>query len=75
MSMTRLGYRELGIEIISLKEKISHHSNQLAMVGENRDDDRSMVGPGSSNNKTQTLEEYGMNLTKLAEEVIHYIII
>ena len=45
------------------------------MVGENRDDDRSMVGPGSSNNKTQTLEEYGMNLTKLAEEVIHYIII
>ena len=45
------------------------------MVGENRDDDRAVVGPGSSNNKTPTLEEYGTNLTKLAEEVICYMII
>lgn len=41
----------------------------VRMVGENRDDDRAVVGPGSSNNKTPTLEEYGTNLTKLAEEV------
>lgn len=27
------------------------------------------VGGGSSNNKMPTLEEYGTNLTKLAEEV------
>ena len=45
------------------------------MVGENRDDDRAVVGPASGNNKTPTLEEYGMNLTKLVEEVICYMII
>ena len=45
------------------------------MVGENRDGDRVVVGLGSNNNKTPTLEEYGTNLTKLAEEVICYMII
>jgi ATP-dependent Clp protease ATP-binding subunit ClpA len=40
----------------------------VRMVGENRDDDRAVVGPRSSNNKTPTLEEYGTNLTKLVEE-------
>ena len=41
------------------------------MVGEGADSVGATVGPGSSNNnKMPTLEEYGTNLTKLAEEVI-----
>jgi ATP-dependent Clp protease ATP-binding subunit ClpC len=41
------------------------------MVGESTENlAGSTVGPGSSNNKMPTLEEYGTNLTKLAEEVI-----
>lgn len=39
------------------------------MVGESADSVTATVGPGSSNNKMPTLEEYGTNLTKLAEEV------
>ena len=40
------------------------------MVGESADSVTATVGPGSSGNKMPTLEEYGTNLTKLAEEVI-----
>lgn len=39
------------------------------MVGESQEAG-AVVGGGSSNNKMPTLEEYGTNLTKLAEEVI-----
>jgi len=43
----------------------------IRMVGEGADSVGATVGPGSSNNnKMPTLEEYGTNLTKLAEEVI-----
>ena len=45
------------------------------MVGENIDDYRAVLGPTSGNNKTPTLKDYGMNLTKLVEEVICYMII
>jgi len=42
----------------------------IRMVGEGADSVGATVGPGSSsNNKMPTLEEYGTNLTKLAEEV------
>jgi hypothetical protein len=40
------------------------------MVGESADSVTATVGSGSSNNKMPTLEEYGTNLTKLAEEVM-----
>ncbi|CAK8579103.1 unnamed protein product [Lathyrus sativus] len=41
----------------------------IRMVGEGADSVGATVGSGSSsNNKTPTLEEYGTNLTKLAEE-------
>ncbi|KAK7369609.1 hypothetical protein VNO80_11651 [Phaseolus coccineus] len=41
----------------------------IRMVGEGADSVGATVGPGSSNNnKMPTLEEYGTNLTKLAEE-------
>lgn len=39
------------------------------MVGESTESVGAGVGGGSSNNKMPTLEEYGTNLTKLAEEV------
>ncbi|XP_020204313.1 chaperone protein ClpC, chloroplastic-like [Cajanus cajan] len=38
------------------------------MVGESADSVTATVGSGSSGNKMPTLEEYGTNLTKLAEE-------
>lgn len=40
------------------------------MVGESADAVGAGVGGGSSGNKMPTLEEYGTNLTKLAEEVL-----
>ena len=40
------------------------------MVGENTEVVGTTVGGGSSGNKMPTLEEYGTNLTKLAEEVV-----
>ncbi|XP_061372303.1 chaperone protein ClpC, chloroplastic-like [Gastrolobium bilobum] len=40
----------------------------IRMVGEGADSVGATVGPGSSSNKLPTLEEYGTNLTKLAEE-------
>jgi ATP-dependent Clp protease ATP-binding subunit ClpC len=42
------------------------------MVGEGADSVGATVGSGSSSNKMPTLEEYGTNLTKLAEEVTYY---
>lgn len=39
------------------------------MVGENTEAVGVRSGSGSSGNKMPTLEEYGTNLTKLAEEV------
>lgn len=42
----------------------------IRMVGESGDAVSASVGGGSSTNKMPTLEEYGTNLTKLAEEVV-----
>lgn len=39
------------------------------MVGENTEAVGAGVGGGTTGNKMPTLEEYGTNLTKLAEEV------
>lgn len=41
------------------------------MVGESTEAVGAGVGGGSSGNKMPTLEEYGTNLTKLAEEVVY----
>lgn len=40
------------------------------MVGESAEAVAAGLGSGSSSNKMPTLEEYGTNLTKLAEEVV-----
>jgi hypothetical protein len=39
MSLMRLGYRELGLELVSLKENHSFSPNQPPMVEEKRDDE------------------------------------
>jgi hypothetical protein len=38
MSPTRSGYKELGLELVSLKEKISRMPKRPLMVGENKYD-------------------------------------
>jgi hypothetical protein len=38
MSLTRSGYKELGLELISLEEKISRMPKRPLMVGEKKDD-------------------------------------
>jgi hypothetical protein len=38
MSPTRSGYKELGLELVSLEEKISHTPKRPLMVGEKKDD-------------------------------------
>jgi hypothetical protein len=38
MSLTRSGYRELGLELVSLEEKFSRTPKKPSMVGENKDD-------------------------------------
>jgi hypothetical protein len=38
MSPTRLEYKELGLELVSLEEKISHTPKRPLMAGENKDD-------------------------------------
>jgi hypothetical protein len=38
MSPTRSGYKELGLELVSLEEKISHTPKQPLMVEENKYD-------------------------------------
>jgi hypothetical protein len=40
MSPTRLGYKELGLEFVSLEEKISRTPKRPLMEGENKDDGR-----------------------------------
>jgi ATP-dependent Clp protease ATP-binding subunit ClpC len=42
----------------------------IRMIGETTEAVGAGVGGGSSGNKMPTLEEYGTNLTKLAEEVM-----
>ena len=44
------------------------------MVGESTEAVGAGVGVGSSGNKMPTLEEYGTNLTKLAEEVVYILV-
>lgn len=44
------------------------------MVGESAEAVGAGVGGGTSGNKMPTLEEYGTNLTKLAEEVIDFLL-
>jgi hypothetical protein len=39
MSPTRSGYRELGLELVSLEEKFSHTLKKPSMVGEKRYDE------------------------------------
>lgn len=46
----------------------------IRMVGESTETVGAGVGGGSSSNKMPTLEEYGTNLTKLAEEVVFMIL-
>lgn len=43
----------------------------IRMVGESAETVGAGVGGGNSGTKMPTLEEYGTNLTKLAEEVCH----
>lgn len=50
--------------------KVSLCGQVIRMVGESTEAVGAGVGGGSSGNKMPTLEEYGTNLTKLAEEVI-----
>jgi hypothetical protein len=38
MSPTRSGYKELGLELVSLEEKISHMPKRPLMAGEKKDD-------------------------------------
>jgi hypothetical protein len=38
MSLTRSGYKELGLELVSLEDKISHMPKRPSMVGEKRYD-------------------------------------
>jgi hypothetical protein len=38
MSLTRSGYKELGLKLVSLEEKISRTPKRPLMVGENKDD-------------------------------------
>ena len=46
-----------------------HDVQVIRMVGESTEAVGAGVGGGSSGQKMPTLEEYGTNLTKLAEEV------
>lgn len=57
-------------EIVSIIKICNGWAQVIRMVGESADSVTATVGPGSSSNKMPTLEEYGTNLTKLAEEVI-----
>jgi hypothetical protein len=38
MSLTQLGYRDLGLKLVSLEEKFPHTPKKPSMVGENKDD-------------------------------------
>lgn len=58
-------FSELNILDVFLMQQV------IRMVGESTEAVGAGVGGGSSGNKMPTLEEYGTNLTKLAEEVCH----
>ncbi|RDX76255.1 hypothetical protein CR513_43776, partial [Mucuna pruriens] len=68
----QLGHNYIGSEHLLLgllREGEGVAARVIRMVGEGADSVGATVGPGSSNNnKMPTLEEYGTNLTKLAEE-------
>lgn len=49
-----------------------YNDQVIRMVGESGEAVSATVGGGSSGNKMPTLEEYGTNLTKLAEEVVWF---
>lgn len=48
----------------------NNNDQVIRMVGESGEAVSANVGGGSSGSKMPTLEEYGTNLTKLAEEVV-----
>ncbi|GAU38117.1 hypothetical protein TSUD_318040 [Trifolium subterraneum] len=67
----QLGHNYIGSEHLLLgllREGEGVAARVIRMVGESADSVTATVGSGSSNNKMPTLEEYGTNLTKLAEE-------
>ncbi|KAF7834045.1 chaperone protein ClpC, chloroplastic [Senna tora] len=67
----QLGHNYIGSEHLLLgllREGEGVAARVIRMVGESADSVTATVGPGSSGNKMPTLEEYGTNLTKLAEE-------
>ncbi|WJX53841.1 hypothetical protein P8452_39792 [Trifolium repens] len=67
----QLGHNYIGSEHLLLgllREGEGVAARVIRMVGEGADSVGATVGSGSSNNKMPTLEEYGTNLTKLAEE-------
>ncbi|GAU25477.1 hypothetical protein TSUD_71310 [Trifolium subterraneum] len=67
----QLGHNYIGSEHLLLgllREGEGVAARVIRMVGEGADSVGATVGSGSSNNKMPTLEEFGTNLTKLAEE-------
>ncbi|KAL5146079.1 Chaperone protein ClpC, chloroplastic [Glycine soja] len=67
----QLGHNYIGSEHLLLgllREGEGVAARVIRMVGESADSVTATVGSGSSGNKMPTLEEYGTNLTKLAEE-------
>ncbi|KAJ9559559.1 hypothetical protein OSB04_004719 [Centaurea solstitialis] len=58
----------LGADPNNIRTQASYNTLFFTMVGESAEAVGAGVGGGSSNNKMPTLEEYGTNLTKLAEE-------
>ncbi|KAK9113351.1 hypothetical protein Syun_020148 [Stephania yunnanensis] len=63
-----MGLRQITALDTMLKSKQDFGSKVIRMVGESTEAVGAGVGGGSSGNKMPTLEEYGTNLTKLAEE-------
>ncbi|KAL8141133.1 hypothetical protein V2J09_007154 [Rumex salicifolius] len=55
-------FENLGTDTSNIRTQV------IRMMGENTDTVGAVVGGGSSDSKMPTLEEYGTNLTKLAEE-------
>ncbi|VAI15161.1 unnamed protein product [Triticum turgidum subsp. durum] len=65
----QLGHNYIGSEHLLLGADPSNIRTQVVrMIGETTEAVGAGVGGGSSGNKMPTLEEYGTNLTKLAEE-------
>ncbi|GMH15353.1 hypothetical protein Nepgr_017194 [Nepenthes gracilis] len=66
----QLGHNYIGSEhlLLGLLHSSNIRTQVIRMVGETTEAVGAGVGGGSSGNKMPTLEEYGTNLTKLAEE-------